>query len=172
MKSRKMSIIILSIVMLLIGVMMLIKPGQSMDLICKIIGIGMAVGGVLAIISAVMVSDNSLAKGSFLTAGIVSLVIGVIFLCMPGFVISIFPIIFGIAVAANGVINLINAFKVRVISDNQWMLPVDMAILTILLGILIFANPFRTMALLVRIIGIIIIYNALTNIFIATKMAD
>ena len=172
MKSRKMSIIILSIVMLLIGVMMLIKPGQSMDLICKIIGIGMAVGGVLAIISAVMVSDNSLAKGSFLTAGIVSLVIGVIFLCMPGFVISIFPIIFGIAVAANGVINLINAFKVRVISDNQWMLPVGMAILTILLGILIFANPFRTMALLVRIIGIIIIYNALTNIFIATKMAD
>lgn len=172
MKSRKMSIIILSIVVLLIGVMMLIKPGQSMDLICKIIGIGMAVGGVLAIISAVMVSDNSLAKGSFLTAGVVSLVIGVIFLCMPGFVISIFPIIFGIAVAANGVINLINAFKVRVISDNQWMLPVGMAILTILLGILIFANPFRTMALLVRIIGIIIIYNALTNIFIATKMAD
>ena len=172
MKSKKMSIMILSIVALLIGIMMLIKPGQSMDLICMIIGVGLAIGGVVAIISAVRVSDNPLARGSFLTTGIVLLVIGVIFLSRPAFVISLFPLIFGVAIAANGVVNLINAFKVRVISDNQWMLPVGMAILTILLGVVIIFNPFKTMAILTRIIGAIIIYNAISTIFIASKMND
>ena len=45
-----------------------------------------------------------------------------------------------------------------------------MAIMSVILGVLILCNPFGTVSTLVRIIGVVLIYKAITGMFIRIKL--
>ena len=69
-------------------------------------------------------------------------------------------------VLLNGIVNLAQALDQKRRYYNRWVFSLAMAILTIVLGGLIMLNPFSTMEMLVVAIGIIIIYNGVSNLLI------
>ena len=55
------------------------------------------------------------------------------------------------------------ALELRQYKDKGWWLPVLIAATTIILGVFIINNPFKTMDVVMRIIGACLVYDGLTN---------
>ena len=102
--------------------------------------------------------------------GKIELVFGSIFAILGGFIvlyplgiISIIPLVFGILLVYHGIANMKQAFELRQYKDKGWWLPVLIAASTIALGVVIMRNPFGTIEMLMRIIGVCILYDGLMN---------
>ena len=87
----------------------------------------------------------------------------------PAAVVSIFPVIAGLIVLLSGLINLSNALECRRTYANTSPAVLVMPVVTIILGAVLLFNPFSAAATLVRVIGCILIYNAVTGIFIDSR---
>ena len=94
--------------------------------------------------------------------------IGFFFVSAPYSVERLFPTVAGIVIIANGIMNLLNAMELRG-SGSGWKYSAGMAVVTVLLGIMVLMRPFSTMATLVRVIGIIVIYNGISGLMMAIQ---
>ena len=82
---------------------------------------------------------------------------------------SIVPVAVGIVVAVNGVINLAQALDLKREGYDRWPGSLALAVLTIVLGLLVVFNPFSTMEMLVMALGIVILYNGVSNLWIESR---
>lgn len=157
--------VLLSIVMIVLGLLLALWPGHVMTTALTILGIALLVGGALLIYS----WYNGRARSSSvitLSEGILMVVAGLVVLIAPKFLISIVPFVVGALITLNGVFNLAQSLDQRRWNYSRWTMSLVVAILTIVLGVLIMLNPFSTMESLVMAIGIIIIYNGISNLLI------
>ena len=157
--------VLLSILMIVIGVLLVIWPGHVMTTALKIIGFALLVGGALLIYwwYSARNQDRSVIT---LSEGILMALAGLIVLLAPKFLISIVPFIIGAIITLNGIFNLAQAFDQRRANYSRWTMSMVMAILTEVLRLLMLFNPVTTMEMLVVAIGIIIIYNGISNLLI------
>lgn len=157
--------VLLSILMIVIGLLLALWPGHVMTTALTILGIALIVGGALMVYS----WYSGRARNSSvitLSEGIVMAIVGLVVLVMPRFLISIIPFVVGIFITLNGIFNLAQSLDQRRWNYSRWTMSLAVAILTIVLGVLIVLNPFSTMESLVMAIGIIIIYNGVSNLLI------
>ena len=157
--------VLLSILMIVLGLLLALWPGHVMNTALTLLGIALVVGSGLLIYS----WYSGRGKNSSvitLAEGILLAVVGLAVLITPRFLISIVPFAVGAMIALNGIFNLAQAFDQRRERYNHWIASLAMAILTIVLGLLIMLNPFSTMEVLVVAIGVIIIYNGVSNLLI------
>jgi len=156
---------LLSILMIVVGVVLILWPGHVMNTAMTLLGIALLAGGALLILSwyrGRMKGVDALT----LAEGILLALAGVVVLAAPKFLISIIPTVIGAVVALNGVLNLAQALDQRREQYNRWNLSLALAILTIVLGLVVLFNPFSTMEMLVVAIGVITVYNGVSNLLI------
>ena len=170
MKKAKSASVLVSLVILALGVILVIKPGSTLNFICRIVGIAFllaaAVGAVFALGAG---AGDRRSRTLFILGAAIAAIAGIILLANPRFVISLLPIAVGLGVIANGAVNLSQAISISR-SGRHGGIHIVLAVATIVLGILIFANPFSTIELLVRIMGIILIYDGVSNIVTAANL--
>ncbi len=164
MTKSKISSILAMVFIICIGIFLILSPLGTLAGAIRVIGIMLIVIGVLGAVSYIWFGGMSV---PLLIASIASVIIGIIFTARPYNIVTLLPIFAGVTIALNGVFNLIGAFELKKQGVRRWSSAAVMSGLAILLGILIFANPFSTMATLVRVIGIIVIYNGITGLMIA-----
>ena len=155
----------LSVLMIVIGLVLVLWPGHVMLTAVRVLGFALLAGGGILIYS----WNRGRTEASdplTLTEGILLAAAGIFVLLTPGFIISIVPWAVGGAVLVNGILNLAQALDQKRAGYAGWMFSLIMAILTIVLGALIILNPFSTMEMLVVAMGVIIIYNGVSNLFI------
>ena len=159
---------VLSILMILIGLVLLLWPGQVMTTALTVLGLALLAGGAIAIASWYR---GRMGNVNFLTLaeGILMVVAGVLVLAAPKFLISIVPVAVGIVVLVNGIINLAQALDQKREGYARWTLSLALAVLTIILGLLVICNPFSTMKMLVMAIGVVILYNGASNLWIESR---
>ena len=154
----------LSVLMVIIGLVLVIWPGHVMTTAMKLLGAALLIGGGILIYSWYRGRDRgdvlTLAEGLLLAAA------GLFVLLAPKLLVSIIPFAVGGLVLLNGIVNLAQALDQKRRYYNRWMFSLAIAILTIVLGGLIMLNPFSTMEMLVVAIGVISIYNGVSNLFI------
>ena len=106
-------------------------------------------------------------KGFFAKLGLIFgsilVVVGGFLVLRPLGLIAIIPIIFGILFIYHGLANMRQALELRQYKDKGWWLPVLIAATTIILGVFIINNPFKTMDVVMRIIGACLVYDGLAN---------
>ena len=76
---------------------------------------------------------------------------------------------YGLAVVLNGILNLAQALDQRRSGYVKWIASLAMAILTIAAGAFIFFHAFGLMKAAVMVIGVIIIYNGASNLWIESR---
>ena len=155
-----------SLLMIVAGIILLLWPGVTLEVTVRVIGISLLAAGCFSILNWYRHREVSY---STLAAGIIFALIGLIILVSPRRVISIFPTAMGLFVLVNGVFNLALALDQKQMSYEKWNISLVMAVVTIILGILILANPFSTMSLLIMVVGGILIYNGVTSLWIGTR---
>ena len=157
--------IIKLIINVALGLVLLFYPGQTLDTAVKALGIVIIVAGAVALISSLTQSEKNGYVMFQLIGALIGIVAGIIVLTNRGLVISIFPVLTGVGIAIYGAFGIAQALTFRKFYSTGWQASLLFSVITIGVGILIAANPFSTMNTIVRLVGIVLIYNGVVGIY-------
>ena len=163
------SIVIMALITLLLGLVLVIFPGAATKTICLILGWALLLGGVASIVYYLINRKNS--------SPIISLVVGIIafgwglwIVINPVFWVSFLFIIFGVLMVLHGLGNLGDGIEMKRCGFPKWWISLILGIVTILLGILVIILPFVAASTVVVFCGISLIFDALTDFLIVSKL--
>lgn len=155
-----------AIVLCALGIVLVIWPGTSIRVVCMVIGAVIAIFGGVNVINALKTRQAGLLSGFFASIGLILLILGIWLLIIPETIVSLFPIFIGIMLLIHGVIDFSETIELKNLGYERWFIPLAMSILLILLAIVILINPFGTVETIVRVIGIVLIYDGLKDIYL------
>lgn len=166
-KSIKIDVTLAAVLSVVLGVLLVIWPATVITVLARVIAIILMVSGIVSLIPRLMDEVKSY------TSIIVSLLITLIGLWMflsPQAVASIIPIAIGVLLVVHGVQDLSLALEgKKTKAHNWWSIPL-MAILNTVLGVLCICNAFGLVKLGMILIGIMLIYDGLSDMFIVHKV--
>ncbi len=163
--------VIVSIAMTILGIVMVVHPSVTIDMLCIVTGIVLLVGGIVKIAN--FASHSSPAFRFDIVAGVVLCVIGLLFLLIPQTMASILGIVFGVFIFVEGAFRIRTALDARWFGLRLWWLILTAAVFMMLCGVFIALFPFSAESVLITFLGILLIIDGVQNLFNAiytTKM--
>ena len=153
--------IVLSLIFIAIGVMCVIKPDISFDVISFVLTIIFIVNGILLLVADFR--SRSIFMSNFLN-GVLSLVIGIVLLIHPNALKTILPFIVGIWFIVSALANMKFSFYLKNESTTYMILTIIMAIISIVCGFILIVKPLESLDVLIMTLGITFIIHSLSNI--------
>lgn len=153
--------ILSSLVFLLLGILLFVKPETTLTSISYIIGIMLIILGFISLIK-YLTSEFKQSLTVELIYGIVSMIVGVLLILNPTTIASIIPFILGIWIVINSAIKIQYSVTLKNYDSNNWVYTLTVAILMFICGLVLILNPFEGAVIITKTIGIfIIIYSIL-----------
>lgn len=153
-----------SVMLCLIGVLLIVWPTLSTQVLCTVLGILSLVYGAEKIIGYFSRDLYHLAFQFDLALGIFVALIGVVLLFHPGQVMSIVAFIVGLFMLVEGVFKVQTAVDARRFGLKGWWLILLGALALILLGLCLLFDPFANVTLMV-FVGISLLADGIQNLF-------
>ena len=166
-KKLKWNLILMSLLYVGLGIFLVMKPGTALNIVCYALG-----GVVLACAAVQLIRYFVVERGVFqsqltLISGLVCLALGVFLLLRSDIVVSILPIVFGLFVIFDAIGRVQNALDLRRCGYDSWKGFLLLPVLSVVLGVVLIANPFGAMETLVMAIGVILIVEGAINLLSA-----
>ena len=155
--NMKLSFLLAAVLYIILGLILLIWPGVSATVFCYAFG-------VVTIVSFFLRDSR---QGSFvfeLFLGIVAAALGLLFLLRPVIVASVLPVILGLFIVVDGLVNLKRALELRRMLYLRWTVPLVLSAVSAVLGLVIVFQPFLAAEALVMLIGAVLIYEGLSDL--------
>lgn len=167
--SRKDSLIV-ALMYLLVGLVFCFFSGGVLTAAVRFIGILLMLFGAyeLYIYFGLHRSENTLP----LLIGVPAVIFGLILAFWPNWLISFFPIIAGIFLIFNSVIQIQKALVLRSGGFSNWIMVLVLALIMLIFGIVLIMKPMMIINTLVRLTGIALIIEAIIiggEAFISTR---
>lgn len=151
---------IISIIIFLVGLILLLKPDATIKSITIIVGILLIIMGSGPIIELIKSEEKKLSFS--IAPSIILFVIAFVLFFSPELLISIIPILIGVALVMSSAFKLQNIYNLKKVNGifNAWTLIITLVIL--ILGLLLIINPFGGVIAITQVIGIfLMIYSVL-----------
>lgn len=161
------SILISSVVAFILGLVMVIVPNISLQVIGIVFGIYIILHGITLIVLDFM-AHNVYIPFYGIMSGILSIIAGIIMLAMPNVLTTVFTIALGIWIILSSINVISISISVRKGVPN-WYLWLILGIIDLICGIIILFNPFASSISIVVLAGIIMMIHAAIT-FIDTIM--
>ena len=161
-KKTATSIILSSIAAFVIGLIMVVAPGISLQTIGIVAGIYIIIHGIVLI---ALAFSAHMAYVPFygVMSGLLSIILGIILLAMPGILSTVFAIALGIWIILSS-INIISIAITTRKEYSNWGLLLLLGIIDLICGIIILFNPFASSISIVVLGGVIIMVHSIINI--------
>lgn len=159
-----------SLILIVFGMILLFSPGSSLIILCQIIGWALFLAGAVGIAQMIIRRKTERPDALDIVKYGVAALAGLVFLLWPQTLAVFVPTIAGIAFVLNGIISIIRGIQMKKDGGSGWIVALVCAVITVIFGALILANPFSSMKLLVGIIGASMIYNGALNFWISYRM--
>ena len=169
-KKLKKNIVISAVLCIVLGIVLVVWPDMSMQIACAAIGGVLLVGGVVRLVEYFVLRDGSMYAQINLIMGIVLAVVGVWIVLKPDKVLAIIPIIIGIVIVLHGLNNLQQAITLCKEKYDKWWVALILGLLTVGFGVLLICRPFAALDTVVMLIGIFLIYDGLSDIWIVSRI--
>ncbi len=166
-KSLRLNITISALISVIIGVLLLIYPTESLNTIGRVIGAIVVLSGIFIIIGQIL--EFGLNAMSIVVGGVLAIV-GIWIFSSPAAIVSIIPIAIGVVLVAHGLQDLglaIEATKFH--APSPWV-PYVFAVVNIGLGALCVAGAFNIVTIATRIIGVMLVYDGISDMVIVRKV--
>ena len=134
------------LLMLIMGVVLLLWPGMTVLSVCSFLGWCLVIGGAVEIILGL--TGNRSAAGT--AGGAVSVIAGIVLAARPGAVVSVLPVLIGLAL----LVNVIAGRSAGVFSTMQ----IISGTITLIVGLILLFHPFGSVKFLTALLGIVLIY--------------
>ncbi|HYW96179.1 MAG TPA: DUF308 domain-containing protein [Bacteroidales bacterium] len=159
------------ILALAFGILILLKPSESIVLLATYFGIFALAGGLIALGYAFRIRQKG-GNGTFwFIEGSTNILIGLIIIFYPHISISIFIAFFGIWAIIIAILQLSTYNRLRALNMNGGLILFN-GILSLVVGLLLLFNPFEGAMIIAIIIGVYAIIYALFTLYTAFKYAS
>ena len=156
--------LIVSIIFVIIGLFLFIKPDTTITVISYTFGGILIISGIFSMYK-YFTSDGIMGAFRFdLVYGVLLLIAGIFLIAKPTVLESFFPIILGIWIIINSVTKFQYSLVLKKASNDDWPYTCIISILTFIWGIILLFNPLKTALMITQIIGIFIIVYAFLDI--------
>ncbi|MDE7017659.1 MAG: DUF308 domain-containing protein [Lachnospiraceae bacterium] len=170
-KKIKTNVLISALLCIALGIVLVVWPGMSVQVVCMAIGAVLILNGISRLANFIFGRDGSLFSQMNLVMGIIITVIGVWILFQPSKIIAMIPILVGIIIIIHGINNLQQAVSLCQSRYDKWWIALLLGLVTVGFGILLICNPFKAIDTLVMFIGIFMIYDGISDIWIVSKVS-
>lgn len=170
-KKMKTNDLISSLIFVVIGLVLLIWPGTSTQVVCMVLGGVLLAYGVIQIVMYLFAKEKTLYHQGMLILGIILSVIGAWILLKPEMIIAAVPVIMGIIIVMHGVHNVVQGLQLKGMDYEKWWIAFALGIVTVALGSILIYNPFSVVNTVVRVIGAFLIYDGISRIWIVSRVS-
>lgn len=170
-KGLKANYTVSALLCILLGLVLLIWPGTTTQIVCMMLGIALLSYGIIQIAIYLFNREKTIISQGMLLLGIVFAVIGAWILLSPEMIIMTVPIIIGVLIVIHGIHNIVQAVALQKDGYDRWWLALVFGILTVVFGGVLVYNPFEAVELVVRMIGIFLIYDGASDIWILSRVS-
>ncbi|MDE7445186.1 MAG: DUF308 domain-containing protein [Lachnospiraceae bacterium] len=169
-KGLKANYTISAVVCALLGLVLVIWPGATSQIICMLLGGVLLAYGVLQIAIYLFNRERTIILQGMMILGIVFAVLGLWILLKPEMIMMAVPVIVGVLIAIHGLHNVVQAFALKKDGYESWWLAFLLGLLTLIFGGVLICYPFEAIELVARIIGIFLIYDGVSDIWILSRV--
>ncbi len=170
-KRIKANVIVSAFICIALGVILVAWPGLSVKVVCMAIGAVLVINGISRLLNFIFGRDGSVFSQMNLVMGIIITVIGGWILLQPGTIIAMIPILVGIIIVIHGINNLQQSVSLCQSQYDKWWVALLLGIITIGFGVLLVFNPFAAVDTLIRFIGLFLIYDGASDIWIMSRVS-
>lgn len=162
--------LVAAIASIVFGVILLIWTGSALDVIVRIFGIILILSGLFSVIMFLVRRDGLPLSTASFVGGVVLAVLGASIYFNPAWLVSIFPIVMGIVIVLSGVSDLGETITLGQNGIGKWWVSLLISIVIIGLGLLILFNPMKFADAIVKVIGIVLIINGISDLYVIIKV--
>ncbi len=152
------------------GLVLLIWPGTTTQIVCMLLGSVLLIYGLIQIVIYFLNKERTIISQGMLLLGIILTVIGLWILFSPEMIIMAVPVIVGILIIIHGVHNIVQALELHRDNYGNWWIALAFGILTVIFGGVLVRNPFGAVEMVVRMIGIFLIYDGVSDMWILSRI--
>lgn len=150
--------LVTSIVLLILGILLVIVPGNIVTAIIRIFGFIILAIGIISIVSC----SKAKSQNVDMVYGILIVILGIVFISNPHVIASIIPFLLGLWIIVKSVIRLQLVLLLKRNNTNDYIKPLVVNIITLILGLILVFNPFKGVEAIIRIVGgFMIVYSLL-----------
>lgn len=145
-----------------LGVVLVAWPMEVTGLICRVLGALLVVMGAVYIFGYFVEGRGILA----ITGGLLFLLLGVWIFITPGSVVTLVPIVIGVVLLVHSLRDFQMASEAKQNGSDRWMILFLLALLNCVFGVVCICDSFGIVSVAVRILGIALIYDGISNMII------
>ena len=145
-KRIKANVMVSAFICMALGIILVVWPGLSVRMVCMAIGVVLVINGI-------------------------SRLMGGWILFQPNTIIAMIPILVGIIIVIHGINNLQQTVSLCRSRYDKWWVALLLALITIGFGVLLIFNPFVAVDTLIRFIGLFLIYDGASDIWIMSRVS-
>jgi uncharacterized membrane protein HdeD (DUF308 family) len=165
MKKDRITTFIGSLILLILGIILIIWPEFSLDVAAGGISVVTICFGIILLGSYLLRKSLREVSQWKLITGILLILAGMFLIPKIGIVLSVIPVILGVLVVGSGISKILHGLEYRQLGYSTWWLPVLVGIAAIILGGVAVLNPFKTVTLAIRVVGVILVFDNFANVF-------
>lgn len=158
----KKDMILNALIVLVLGAILLFYPTAATALVCYVLGALLLVYGGITMHQYLSDPYRSAAR---LAASLTLIVLGAFVLFRYRTVVSIIPFLMGIFFLFCGIRETTCALSLKDTGYSGWQVNLTLALIMSVAGVLLIFNPFTAAAFAVRFIGIMLIYDAVSQLW-------
>lgn len=170
-QEQRRSSVLVALVTIAFGVVLVFWPDSSVSLICALLGGALLISGLLYILGWFSSRRKAQKPAFMLIPGAVLAGLGVWLMTSSQTVIALIQYVFGAVILFHGVLDIQAALALAFQKMHKWWLDLLLALATLGLGLLILVNPFGTFAALVVLIGITLIYDGVSDLWLIWRLS-
>ena len=169
-QEQRRSSALVALVTIVLGVVLVVWPDRSVSMICAILGGALLLCGLLYVIGWFAGKRKQSKSVFMIIPGVILAGLGVWLMTSSNTVIALIQYVFGAVVLFHGILDLQAVIALLTQRMSKWWIDLLLALLTLGLGLLILANPFGTFAALVVLIGVALIYDGISDIWLILRL--
>lgn len=171
-KSVKWNLVLAALAYVVLGVVLLVWPDTTGNVLCTLLGILLLGYGIFQIIGFFTRGDEGWGSGAvYLLVGLCAVALGVLALSNPEKVLSILPVALGAVVVVDSCMSLKRAFQLKELRMERWWVVALLAVVTLLFGLVVMFNPFQSAILVTRIVGGVLIYQGISDLVSVSRLS-
>ena len=161
-----------ALIFLLLGLLLLIFPIESISIGGYLIASILMLGGIGYLIR-IYKERTSLTNGDiiYIILSIVAIGVSISIFVNPTWIIRVINILVGLILLISGLINLNNILKFRKNRTTSWWIYISLIGIIVLLGILIIVNPLWLAKVITRLAGAALIIDTLITMLLTKKVS-
>ncbi len=170
-KTLKANYLISAGLCVLFGITLVVWPDISSMIVCTGLGCVLALTGIVNLVTFFIRRDGTFLSQVNLLVGIVLVVLGGWIILYPEVLIRLIPVVIGVIIVLHGGHNLLQAVELCKEKYDKWWVALLLGVMTVGFGVLLICNPFEAVSTMVMLIGIFLIFDGISDIWIISRIS-